>query len=217
MSWLTKIEIDASLAYKNKFIDSYTWHQALWQCFPGRSSQKRSFLTRVDETSHGFIAWILSLDKPIRPFWCPEEGWAIKEISPGFLNHRWYAFNLKANPTKAIMQKPAVVAPAIDGQIRLTRGKRVPLTKREDLKAWLERKAAQGGFKIVETIPLDIGPMAESYFSRGEQKAYHGSIQFRGVLEVTNKEVFEKTYYSGIGSAKAFGYGLLLLAPVSLN
>ena len=66
-------------------------------------------------------------------------------------------------------------------------------------------------------IPLDIGPMKTDPIFRGGTKAYHGSIQFRGVLEVTNKEVFEKTYYSGIGSAKAFGYGLLLLAPVSLN
>jgi CRISPR system Cascade subunit CasE len=33
---------------------------------------------------------------------------------------------------------------------------------------------------------------------------------------VTDTERFAETYHSGIGSAKSFGFGLLLLAPINL-
>ena len=38
-------------------------------------------------------------------------------------------------------------------------------------------------------------------------------VTFEGVLEVTDPERFAATVRSGIGPAKAYGYGLLSLAP----
>jgi len=79
-----------------------------------------------------------------------------------------------------------------------------------------------GGFRIVEEYPLEIRPMTENYFRKVEKtdgkvhRAYHGSVQFRGTLEVTNQAHFSATYHNGIGSAKGFGLGLFLLAPVNL-
>ena len=53
-------------------------------------------------------------------------------------------------------------------------------------------------------------------FRQKEHSAYHGGVQFRGVLEVTDREHFIQTYQAGIGGAKGFGFGLLLLSPVNL-
>ena len=111
---------------------------------------------------------------------------------------------------------------------KLKSGKRVPLVKPEDLRDWIIRKSEArcrddhtgvnipGGFSIVETEekPLEISPMVESHFRKKNHRAYHGGVQFRGILEVTNKASFIETYHSGIGSAKSFGFGLLLLAPI---
>ena len=58
--------------------------------------------------------------------------------------------------------------------------------------------------------------MVEHYFSKKGQSGYHGGVQFRGALEVTDQEKFIETYQSGIGSAKGFGFGLLLLAPIKM-
>ena len=64
--------------------------------------------------------------------------------------------------------------------------------------------------------------MVESHFRKKDKKkgkeyaAYHGGVQFRGILEVTDQKDFEITYHAGVGSAKGFGFGLLLLAPVKL-
>jgi CRISPR system Cascade subunit CasE len=58
--------------------------------------------------------------------------------------------------------------------------------------------------------------MVESHFRKKNQAGYHGGVQFRGILEVTDQDHFTETYYYGIGSAKAFGFGLLLLAPIEI-
>jgi hypothetical protein len=39
--------------------------------------------------------------------------------------------------------------------------------------------------------------------------------EFRDVLEVTGRGRFHETCRNGVGSAKAFGFGLLVLAPIS--
>jgi len=43
----------------------------------------------------------------------------------------------------------------------------------------------------------------------------HYAVEFQGVLTVTDPALFRTTFTTGIGSAKAFGFGLLALAPVS--
>ena len=41
------------------------------------------------------------------------------------------------------------------------------------------------------------------------------AVVFEGILKVTDAELFRSALASGIGPAKAYGCGLLTLAPVS--
>lgn len=221
MSWLARLEVDAGTSRAEGISDSYAWHKRLWECYPDAPDAKRDFLTRIDQLEGMFRIWILARRKPIRPKWCPPDSFAFKEVAVSFLYHRYYAFDLRANPTKCIVQKD-------ENGIRKGRGKRIPLVNRDELRAWLIRKGkircrdndtkvdVPGGFRIVEEKPLEISPMVESYFRKKGQKGYHGGVQFRGILEVTDPAKFIETYQSGIGSAKSFGFGLLLLVPVNL-
>ncbi len=209
MSWLARMEIDAETAFTRGVPDSYGWHQRLWRCFPGEPDRKRDFVTRIEDLDGGFRLWLLSPRRPACPDWCPPERFAVKEIAESFLSHRHYAFNLRANPVKCLVQRNE------QGE-RSRRGKRVPLIRPEELRAWLERKGQEGGFRLVAGMPLDIGPMVKSHFRKKEHAACHGGVEFRGVLEVTDPPQFKKAYYTGIGSAKGFGFGLLLLKPVDL-
>ena len=161
------------------------------------------------------------LFRSVRPQWCPPVGFALKEIAASFLSYRYYAFDLRANPTKCIVQRDS-------NGIRKRQGKRIPLVRQDDLRAWLIHKGkvrcrdqvtgldVPGGFRIVEDRPLEISPMVENHFRKKGQAGYHGGVQFRGILEVTDPVKFAETYQSGIGSAKGFGFGMLLLAPVKL-
>lgn len=228
MNWLARLEVDADTASTQGILDSYCWHKRLWDCYPDAPDIKRDFLTRIDLLEGAFRLWALSRRKPVRPHWCPPDGFAVKEIADSFLSHRYYAFDLRANPVKAVVQRDPNGEPMLQPNGKRKRGKRVPLIKPEELRAWLVQKGnvrcrdkvtgleVPGGFRIVEERPLEISPMVESHFRKEEHAGYHGGVQFRGTLEVSDREKFIETYQSGIGSAKGFGFGLLLLAPIYL-
>jgi CRISPR system Cascade subunit CasE len=228
MSWLARIEVNADIARSERLIDDYAWHKGLWQCFPGRPDADRDFLTRIDRLEGGFRAWVLARTEPVCPSWCPPDGYAAKEIAPSFLSYRRYAFDLRANPVKTLVQRGPHGETLYRENGKRKQGKRVPLVDPGELRAWLIRKGNSrcrdqetgrdipGGFRIIEGKPLEISPMEENCFRKGKAAAYHGGVRFRGVLEVTDRARFIETYHAGVGSAKGFGYGLLLLAPVSL-
>ncbi len=227
MSWLARFDVEAETAYAEGIMDSYAWHKRLWErCFPDKPDAKRDFLTRIDQLENAFRLWMLSRTKPERPAWCSPHGFALKEIAASFLTHRYYAFDLRANPVKTIVQRGPNGETLLRPNGKRKHGKRVPLVRPEELRTWLIHKGqvrcrdkdtgvdVPGGFCIVEDKPLEISPMIESHFHKKGQSGYHGGVQFRGILEVTDQERFVDSYHSGIGSAKGFGFGLLLLAPI---
>ena len=93
-------------------------------------------------------------------------------------------------------------------------GRRVPLGKREDLIAWIKRKGAQGAFGV-EEASLRTFPRGREYFQKNGRGGLHSAVEFQGVLTVTDPSKFYETFTRGIGSAKAFGFGLLVIAPVA--
>ncbi len=227
MSWLARLDVDAEIAFAERIFDSYAWHRKAWECYPGTPDAKRDFLSRIDQLEGRFRFWLLSRRKPSLPAWCPPESFSLKEISPSFLSHRYYAFDLRANPVKTVVQRGPNGETLFRANGKRKSGKRIPLLDPGELKTWLVRKGEvrcrdkqtgldiPGGFRIVEDEPLEISRMTESHFRKGKHAGYHGGIQFRGILEVTDTDRFQDSYYFGIGSAKGFGFGLLLLAPVT--
>ena len=228
MRWLARLQVDVETARAEGISDSYAWHRRLWECYPDAPDAKRDFLTRIDQIEGTFRLWVMAKRKPVRPQWCPPDGFTLKEIAASFLSHRYYAFDLRANPTKCIVDRGPNGETLVRPNGKRTHGKRVPLVKPEELRAWLIHKGkvrcrdhdtgldVPGGFRIVEEKPLEISPMIENHFRKKGQPGYHGGVQFRGILEVNDPERFIETYQLGIGSAKSFGFGLLLLAPVKL-
>lgn len=214
MQWLVRLEINTDRAMQEGMIDSYSWHKRLWQCFPDDPEANRDFLSRFDQMEGKIRFWILSEKKPEKPNWCLSDKFEIKEINLSILEHKYYAFDVRVNPTKRLCLKRG------NGKIETTekgkrkRGKRVAITKQEDLRNWFDRKANEGGFRLVSDKPVDISPVISNYFKKKEHEGYHGGAQFRGILEVINRDKFKETYAKGIGSAKGFGFGMLLIAPI---
>lgn len=103
------------------------------------------------------------------------------------------------------MQKP-------DGTLKKN-SRRVPLTKREDLVAWIKRKGEQGGFAVEEDSLRTI-PRGREYFQKNGQRGLHSAIDFQGMLSVTDPRRFQEAFIRGVGPAKAFGFGLLVIAPM---
>jgi CRISPR-associated protein Cas6/Cse3/CasE subtype I-E len=62
---------------------------------------------------------------------------------------------------------------------------------------------------------VTIGAPIDEHFTRNGKRGKHVSVDFQGILNVTNQDRFKKAFCKGIGSAKAFGFGLLMLQPIS--
>ena len=206
--YLTQALIPAEVVVRAGMKDSYDWHQAVWKAFPGRDGQTRDFLTRVDQKDCHYRLLIVSPAEPKRPDWLPDgpEAWQTKPIPPDYFQYRRYRFQLRANPTKK------VTAFGPDGQPKKN-SRRVPLVKREDLVDWLKRKGEAAGFVPDEKSLRVLSGGRESFAKQGAQGT-HSSVDYEGVLTVTDQVRFHEAFGKGIGSAKGFGFGLLVIAPL---
>ncbi len=196
------------------------------------------FRAEVDDRSYSVKVYVQSNAEPSWSFLDDLEGYALKhadkpgyeskDIMPAFKqirNGQILSFRLRANPTKRI-------AKSDDPML----GKRVELTKEEDQIAWLIRKSlsigdgVSGGFELLmkeaisekgKTLLIPHVAVSPEGKQTGLKKngdsghsTTHYAVLFEGLLRVIDAEAFTGTIIRGIGSGKAFGFGLLSVAPV---
>jgi CRISPR system Cascade subunit CasE len=118
-------------------------------------------------------------------------------------------FRLEANPTKRLRQDSR----ERDGQPVESKwvGKRVPVAN-DQLDKWLELRAEPAGFRVQQLTSVQGGYV---YVSRnGDSGQNRRSVRYDGILKITDPACFEETLSAGIGPGKAFGFGLLSVAPL---
>lgn len=125
---------------------------------------------------------------------------AYKSIRPG----KVLRFRLRANPTRKVDTKSSP-----DGKKR--NGRRVPLSGLEEQIGWLKRKAADYGFELLHASVAASGS-SELVRSYRSGKTFQGVV-FEGRLVVRDADLFWKALTGGIGSGKAYGFGLLSVGP----
>ena len=120
-------------------------------------------------------------------------------------------FRLRANVTRKIRTKSE------GGQS--SNGARVPLRDDAQRLAWLVRKGAAAGFVLVTDV-TDVGQPdvviideGKSQGRRDGKRLVFEGVRFDGRLRVTDPHRFIEALRAGIGPAKAYGYGLLSIAP----
>lgn len=113
-------------------------------------------------------------------------------------------FRLRSNPTKKVDTKS-------DEEGNRRNGRRVPLVKTEDQLEWLARKALQHGFDLHHANIAASGA-GERQRSRRIGGVFQG-VLYEGRLIVRDPDVFRNALADGIGPGKAFGFGLLSIAP----
>ncbi len=131
----------------------------------------------------------------------------VKPFEPCYSKGQCLRFRLAANPTRRLSQhSPDVKEASI--------GKRVPVPT-DQLMDWLARRADSGGFFIHrDATTFQPGYISMSKDGKGQRLR---SVLFDGLLRITDPEAFRQTLVRGIGSGKAFGFGLLSTAPVSMD
>jgi CRISPR system Cascade subunit CasE len=159
----------------------------------------------------------------------PEHGH--KDIMPAYRkieNGQVLRFRLRANPTKRIAKDDDAM-----------KGKRVELSREDEQIDWLIRKGkatgegVPGGFDLLMKKVRDLKremrlvPCVnvccegkQTGRKRDEARGHattHLAVLFEGLLRVTDTNALIETVVRGIGTGKAFGFGLLSVAPVNTS
>lgn len=183
----------------------YQTHRSILTAFPmPLPPDERVLFRREDQTdppairllvqSLGEPDWRLFTDDHLDGMLCPPQ---VKPYNPQFFVGQVLAFRLLANPTVK------------------REGHRLGLFREDDQILWLARKGETGGF-VVDPAGVRV---QKKGFVRDQSREGHPisllAVQFEGVLQVTNVDLFWQTLQSGIGSAKGLGFGLLSVARIS--
>lgn len=200
---------------------SYKEHQLVWQLFPQEPEAERHFLFRKDSQS-GRPQYLLISDRLPNP---QQEIWEIesKDYCPKLNPGQRLAFQLRANPVitrKDGNGKPKRHDIVMDAKRRLNwkntpPNQRLPLPAliQETGESWLQDRLQQNGARL-STVKVD-GYLQQSGRKRKAKKEIrYSTLDFEGTLEVMDPEMFVPLLFNGIGPAKAFGCGLMLVRRI---
>ena len=198
--YLTQIRLHPAEVASFKLFDAYTRYQMLAEAFPDTNRNPRPFLTRVDRYGDNYNVLILSPQPPEPQPW---GHWVTKPVAENFFQYERYRFALRANPTKVRIVR--------DTEGNRRKHCRTGIVDSAQLRRWITRKLRQAGSE-----PLEVfwGPAIRETFWR-KRTINLIRVDFYGVLRVVDRPRFVAAAANGLGRAKAFGFGMLLLAPLS--
>lgn len=207
MKYVTQVTLDKAVVANRGLCSLYDWHQEVWKLFPGRPRDKRDFLTRLDVNEHEFRFTIVSDSKPQKQDWYPAGCYREKKIPGSFFEWNKYLFQLTVNPTRTLSGRDP------EGN-KKKHGSHYAILKSEELRHWFQQKEVQCGFHVLEEPVLEISKPVFHKLHKKEHEGVVVGVEFKGALEVANREKFLKTIHEGIGRARGFGFGLLILKPI---
>jgi CRISPR system Cascade subunit CasE len=194
--FLSQAEVPWAWALKQGLGNPYKLHQWIWNALPDNPDASRDFLFRSD-VKNSFLK-ILLLSERI-PLPSEEVQWKTTEMSDTFLGHGAYRFQLRANPTFR----------------RASDHKRLAIFDEVKIREWFTRKFTDAGCNVQG---LETTALRKLQFQKGSG-THQGtvySVDASGILVVRNEPQFRAAFETGIGPAKGFGFGLLLLQPIQL-
>jgi CRISPR system Cascade subunit CasE len=203
-------------------VTPYSEHQWIWQFFPSEKDQSRDFIFRRDDLGGMPRYYVVSKRPPVE--FSP--AWAVRSrpYAPALVAGQRLAFQLCANPV--ISKKNSAgkaqrhdVVMQLKKQLLAEKGlsKWADWQREEDKPAlyemvqqtcleWLRTRAATHGFEVENAS-------VEAYLQNkaGAREIRFSSVDFSGELVVTDPERFQQMLVNGLGHAKAFGCGLMLV------
>ena len=225
-SLITPVEGREREAVQQRLHGAYADHQWLWRLFAAPAGTARDFLFRRHDVNGLPRFYAVSQRKPESS----HASWQVqtREYAPDIAAGTSLCFELRANPTvrhdRDGKSKRHDVVMEAKKQLLTARGLSRWADWKDDTRpdlysvvqqscsAWLVRRGEAMGFSV------DIGSLVaeayEQHDDRTDRKLQFTTVDFGGQLTVTDPLAFATALVGGIGHAKAFGCGLLLVRPV---
>lgn len=216
------LESAVSGTFRDLVTGPYQVHEMIWQLFADIPDRKRDFLYRADLEGRDSVVYLLSERKPEYDgkVWDIES----KPYNPVLREGDYLSFLIRVNPVvtrtepdverKCIRHRHDVI---MDAKRRLVEtnsffpGNMSVLIQQESSR-WLLNRSEGSGFLPVPGRII-AGGYRKMEFSQGRKKnrISISVVDLEGVLRVTEPDLFLKKIYDGIGPAKGFGCGLMLI------
>ncbi len=203
--------------------DGYCEHQYLWSLFNRDPNAKRDFLFRREQVNGWPRFYMISGRQPdkLDGVWNIER----KEYKPKLQVGQKLAFSIRVNPVITRIdddgkKKRHDVVMNLKKQTNyqvLSRKERPPLIQLVEQAGleWLSKRAAKHGFSFEpKAVRIDSYNKIRTGKKRGNTSIRYSTLDFNGLLTVTDTVLFENALFKGIGPAKAFGCGLLLIRRI---
>lgn len=202
--------------------DAQELHRTLLRAFPdidGVSPRNRfGVLHRVEDAG---LRPIVLVQSRVEPDWAPLAARglidaATRSFDPaafGLRAGRRLRFRLEANPTRKVVRFD-------DDGARLGQGRRVELRTDEARLEWLVRHGERHGFALDQVhgvVPdVRVSLVPRRHGRRGRGRVALQPVRFEGHLRVVDPLALAEAVGHGIGPGKAYGCGLLSLAPAAV-
>ncbi|HEY9160747.1 MAG TPA: type I-E CRISPR-associated protein Cas6/Cse3/CasE [Desulfomonilia bacterium] len=200
--------------------NGYQTHQLIWNLFADNPGRPRDFIYRHEEINGWPTFYTVSKREPADTVGM----WEIlsKEYNPQLKSGQRLGFTLCANPIRSRhdengrQQRHDVV---MEKKLKLKKegmSFNIPDIIQQTGFHWLEERAVSHGFRILENEVRADGYRQHRLFKGKENKTItFSSLDFNGILTVIEPDIFvKKCLFEGIGPAKAFGCGLMMVRRV---
>lgn len=209
--YMSKIELDIA---KSSRLGVYEAHQALWKLFSDSPDRERDFLYRRLDTA-SFLT--VSVRKPEREEFVRRMD--VKEYYPRLSAGDRVMFSLRFNPVVKRRNehgRQVRVDLVQDERKRLMNGQAElpprPVIAEGVAEEWLGKRQRNLGLSL-EPGSLMVESYDQARFARhgGRRPVVLSRIDARGFASVTDVAQLEGALFNGVGCAKGFGFGLLLI------
>lgn len=188
-----------------KISDAYSIHRVVYDLFPDvrDADQKQASIPSgilYADKGNALNERIVVLLSDRSPNPSPAYGELnCQTVNEQFLNHQHYRFQVTLNPAKRDRDT----------------GKIIGLSDAPAISEWfLERCEKSWGF-TVKPSQLHIDQIGNQRFKKNTRTVItHSSAHLSGQLQVCDRELFIHSIRQGIGRGRAFGFGLLQVAPL---
>ncbi|WIM67717.1 type I-E CRISPR-associated protein Cas6/Cse3/CasE [Corynebacterium breve] len=189
-------------------------HAAVESTYHTPVGTERRTLWRVDKVSDELHLYVASPEVPSfeliqeQAGWSQQVTWQCRDYSillDRLMAGQRYSFRLTANPTRTVTD--ANGKKRRKAEVGVNNQRRWLLQRQEQLGAIFPEVDGEAAVNVVESRNL--------VFPKKGRKVTVVAVTYQGVLEVTDPEQLRKTLTTGIGKARAYGCGLLTLAPIT--
>lgn len=196
----------------------------------GPSTDGGRVLWRLDRSAHRLELYVVSVDRPDFIHLVENAGWSTSQ--PDVTEYGRFLDRISVSQRFIFRLRANTVRSTKDGVGERERGRVVNVGSRQHQEDWLLARAASLGFAIPDD-PSDITALDGEVLGRRNlvltsrdtlrfarrsdgtrRDVTLSTAQFDGVLEVTEPDALRTALCVGIGRGKAYGCGLMTLAPL---